>query len=60
MGSVWPFRQLDYKVGAAVGLGPVGLRAGWRTQVLDDMGLVDGVDHRDVFMGPYVGLAFVF
>jgi len=55
-----PFWQLDYRAGLAVGLGPVGLRAGWRTQVLDDRGLVDGVVHRDVFMGPYVGASIVF
>lgn len=55
-----PFWQLDYKVGVAVGLGPVGLRAGWRTQVLDDRGIVDGVAHRDSFMGPYVGVSIVF
>jgi hypothetical protein len=56
----FPFWQLDYRAGLAVGLGPVGLRAGWRTQVLDDRGLVDGVVHRDVFMGPYVGASIVF
>ena len=56
----YPFWQLDYQAGLAVGLGPVGLRAGWRTQVLDDRGLADGVVHRDVFMGPYVGVAVVF
>jgi hypothetical protein len=55
-----PFFQLDYRVGVAVGLGPVGLRAGWRTQTLDDRGVVDGVAHRDTFMGPYVGVAMAF
>ena len=56
-----PFWQLDYRAGLAVGLGPVGLRAGWRTQVLDDRGLTnDGLVHRDVFMGPYVGASIVF
>jgi hypothetical protein len=56
----WPITQLDYRAGLAVGLGSVGLRAGWRTQVLDDRGVVDGEAHRDVFMGPYVGASFVF
>jgi hypothetical protein len=60
LATPWPIVQLDYRLGLAVGLGPVGLRAGWRTQVLDDRGAVDGVVHRDVFMGPYVGAAFVF
>ena len=55
-----PFKQLDYRAGLAVGLGAVGLRAGWRTQILDDNGAVDGVVHRDVFMGPYVGASIVF
>jgi hypothetical protein len=56
----YPFWQLDYQAGLALGLGPVGLRAGWRTQVLDDRGLVDGTVHRDVYMGPYAGVAVVF
>ncbi len=56
----YPFLQLDYRAGVAVGVGPVGLRAGWRTQVLDDRGLVDGVIHKDTFMGPYVGVSLVF
>ena len=56
-----PFWQLDYRAGVAVGLGPVGLRAGWRTQVLDDRGLTgDGLVHRDVYMGPYVGASIAF
>lgn len=55
-----PFLQLDYRANLAVGLGAVGLRAGWRTQVLDDKGMVDGVSHRDVFMGPWAGAAMVF
>lgn len=60
MVTPWPFRQLDGRAGLGVGLGPVGLRAGWRWQVLDDQGLVDGVVHSDLFTGPYVGLAVVF
>jgi hypothetical protein len=56
MATPYPYWQLDYRGGLVVGLGPLGLRAGWRTQVLDDRGLVDGIIHRDVFMGPYVGL----
>lgn len=60
MVTPFPYRQLEWKAGLGLGLGPVGLRAGYRMQVLDDAGLVDGVDHRDVFGGPYVGLALVF
>lgn len=54
----FPFWQLDYRAGVALGLGPVGLRAGWRTQVLEERDLTgDGLVHRDVFMGPYVGVS---
>lgn len=56
----FPYKQLDYRANLAVGLGALGLRAGWRTQVLDDQGLVDGVVHVDTFQGPFAGLAFVF
>lgn len=56
----WPYWELDWRAGLALGVGPVGIRAGWRTQVLDDRGWVDGVIHRDAFMGPYVGLSVVF
>ncbi len=56
----WPYRQLDARIGAAIGLGPFGLRAGLRAQLLDDRGLVDGVVHQDSFVGPYVGVSLVF
>lgn len=56
----WPIRQLDLRAGVVVGLGPIGLRAGWRTQVLDDQGLVDGIVNRDTFMGPYAGVSIAF
>lgn len=56
----YPYWELDWRAGAVLGLGPVGIRAGWRAQMLDDRGLVDGVAHRDTFMGPYVGLSVVF
>lgn len=56
----WPITQIDYRAGLALGLGGFGLRAGWRTQVLDDRGVVDGEVHRDVFMGPYIGASIVF
>ena len=56
MVTPFPVRQLDVRAGLAVGLGPFGIRAGWRTQILDDQGLVDGVVHQDTFMGPYLGV----
>lgn len=60
MVTPWPIRQLDYRGGVVVGLGPIGLRAGWRTQVLDDQGLVDGNVNHDTFMGPYGGVSVAF
>ncbi|MBI3180756.1 MAG: hypothetical protein HYZ28_01290 [Myxococcales bacterium] len=56
----FPYRQLEWRGGVGLGLGPVGLRAGWRTLLLDDAGLVDGIAHQDIFSGPYLGLALVF
>ncbi len=58
--SVYPFWQIDGRAGFVVGLGALGIRVGWRTQLLDDQGVVDGVEHRDIFMGPYAGLGFAF
>ncbi|MHB8878186.1 MAG: hypothetical protein ACYC8T_31205 [Myxococcaceae bacterium] len=56
----FPFRQVDTRAGLGLGLGPVGLRAGWRALMLDDAGLLDGVAHQDFFSGPYVGVSLVF
>ncbi len=56
MVTPYPIRQLDARAGLAVGFGPVGIRAGFRTQMLDDQGLVDGIVNQDVFMGPCLGL----
>jgi hypothetical protein len=41
-----------------VGLGPAGLRAGWKQIYLNDLGLVDGIVHADLFSGPYLGVGF--
>ncbi|MFT3838044.1 MAG: hypothetical protein QM723_13745 [Myxococcaceae bacterium] len=60
MYTPWPFTQVDAKAGLGVGLGAVGLRAGWRFQMLNDQGRVDGVSHTDVYNGPYVGASVVF
>ena len=59
-GSVFPFWQIDGRAGVVVGMGALGLRLGWRAQLLDDQGVVDGVAHRDIFSGPYAGLGFAF
>lgn len=58
--SVYPFWQIDGRAGLVVGMGALGIRVGWRTLLLDDQGVVDGVEHRDIFMGPYAGLGFAF
>jgi hypothetical protein len=55
----YPFLQLDGRLGVAYGFESIGLRAGYRIQMLDDRGLADGVVHRDVFGGPYVGVSVV-
>ncbi len=59
-GSVYPFWQLDGRAGLVLGVGSIGVRLGWRTQLLDDQGVVDGIAHRDIFMGPYAGVGFAF
>lgn len=56
----FPYRQVDSQAALALKLYPFALRAGWRTLLLDDAGLVDGVVHRDVFNGPFVGLGLFF
>ncbi len=60
VGTAYPFWQVDGRVGLALGFGPVGIRGGWRVQVLNDRGLVDGVVHEDTFSGPYLGLSVAF
>lgn len=52
-----PHAQVDAFGGLALGLGHLGLRAGYKRILLDDRGLLDGERHVDVFSGPYVGLA---
>jgi hypothetical protein len=59
-GSIYPFYQIDGRAGLVLGAGPVGFKVGWRTQLLDDRGKVDGVVHQDIYMGPYAGLGFAF
>lgn len=59
-GTFGPYRQLDVSAGVALHLGPLMLRGGWRGLILDDAGLVDGVQHVDRFMGPFGGAGFAF
>jgi hypothetical protein len=56
----FPYRQLDMQAALALKLHPWVLRAGWRTLLLDDAGMVDGEVHRDLFNGPYVGVGLNF
>ncbi len=55
-----PYRQLDAQAGLALRTNEFSLRGGWRTLVLDDAGLVDGVRHVDVLSGPYLGVGLSF
>lgn len=55
-----PYTQVDAQAGLALHLSAVTLRTGWRWQMLDDRGLVDGVVHRDFFSGPYAGIGLNF
>ncbi|RKG72013.1 hypothetical protein D7W79_29765 [Corallococcus exercitus] len=59
-GTAGTYRQLDASAGLAVHLGALNLRGGVRGLILDDAGLVDGVQHVDRFVGPYAGAGFVF
>lgn len=55
-----PYTQVDTQAGLALHLNAVTLRTGWRFQLLDDRGQVDGVVHRDYFAGPYAGIGLNF
>lgn len=59
-GTPFPYRQADAQAALALKLHPWVIRAGWRTLLLDDAGLVDGEVHRDVFSGPFVGAGLFF
>ncbi|WP_375766417.1 hypothetical protein NR798_32645 [Archangium gephyra] len=56
-----PFTQLSAEAGLALKLGPVRMRGGYRATYLDDQGRLDpyGVPTRDLFTGPYVGVALM-
>lgn len=56
----FPFQQLDAQAAVALRLQALVLRGGWRGLYLNDMGLVDGVEHADAFGGPFVGLGLTF
>lgn len=56
----FPYRQLDAQAALALKGYPWVVRAGWRTLLLDDAGLVDGEVHRDVFNGPFLGFGLFF
>ncbi len=59
-GTPVPYRQVDTQAALALKAYPFVARAGWRTLLLDDAGLVDGVVHRDVFSGPFAGVGLFF
>lgn len=59
-GTPFPYRQFDSLAALALKGYPFVVRAGWRTLLLDDAGLVDGEVHRDIFSGPYLGFGLFF
>jgi hypothetical protein len=59
-GTPFPYRQVDAQAALALKSYPWVVRAGWRTLLLDDAGLVDGEVHRDVFNGPFLGFGLFF
>jgi hypothetical protein len=59
-GTPFPYRQLDTTAALALKGYPWAVRAGWRTLLLNDAGLVDGEVHQDLFNGPYIGLGLFF
>lgn len=67
----WPIWQLDGRAGVVLGIDSIGIRAGFRAQILEDRGIVPGEPAdttgctqlgngnwtcRDVILGPYVGI----
>jgi hypothetical protein len=59
-GTPFPYRQVDAQAALALKSYPWVARAGWRTLLLDDAGLVDGEVHRDLFNGPFLGFGLFF
>jgi hypothetical protein len=59
-GTPVPYRQVDTQAALALKAYPFVARAGWRTLVLNDAGLVDGVEHQDVLSGPFFGVGLFF
>jgi hypothetical protein len=58
--AVFPFIQVDARAGLVVGLGRVGVRAGWRHLYLNDRGVLGQGENVDIFSGPYVGIGIAF
>ena len=71
----WPIWQLDMRAGLVLGIDSIGIRAGFRSQILEDRGVIGGTPEdtrgctqltngnwscRDVVMGPYVGVGIAF
>ncbi len=53
----YPFTQLTGDAGMAFDFGPLLLRGGYRAIYLNDHGRVDGHVNRELFAGPYAGMA---
>lgn len=59
-GTPFPYRQMDTHAALALKAYPFVFRAGWRTLLLNDAGLVDGVEHQDILSGPFAGVGLFF
>jgi hypothetical protein len=59
-GTPVPYRQMDMHAALALKAYPFVVRAGWRTLLLNDAGLVDGVEHQDILNGPFAGVGLFF
>jgi hypothetical protein len=60
-GNVWPYSQLDARLGLTWGNRWITLSGGGRALYLNDngaLGVANAGDTSDFFIGPYVGLAF--
>lgn len=56
----FPHRQVDLQAGMALHLSAFNVRGGWRALYLNDAGHVDGVEHEESLVGPYMGVGLTF
>lgn len=54
-----PYTKVDAHAALGLRLGIFEARGGLRLTFLDDQGRLDGVSHKDLMVGPYLGMALV-